>query len=703
MMLRVVILLGAVTLGAEPLVTGFDRFHGTSPSAEGGRLLYNELGCVNCHGGETGLPVMRGPALATVTQRVRSEWLRKFVADPASVHPGAVMPQVLAKADDQTLVAIEHYLASLKPKTATKAAAKIMHVNGGRGGELFNTLGCVACHAPGKGFVPPDGAPKASEFTHRSIGFGDLKAKYSLDSLGSFILDPLKVRTDGRMPKTTMDRQDAIDIAGYLLEFQGSDGRIDQPVVSVAADKNLAIVGRKAVVAAQCAACHDLPKDAAAKPVVLKKNVGGCLDADHAKGPRYELSEAQRASLKLFLAKKDEAASPKLAADLTLHALNCVACHERDGKGGPDAARKPYFQGDHNLGDTGRYPPPLTGVGGKLRPEWLAKVLAPRVEPKAADLFTSHFKADATLVRPYLKTKMPQFGAATADLAKLLGVADARPPLKFEGGDDTAGRKLMGTQGGAGCITCHRWGDRPSLGIQGPDLSNIAARLQEGWLREYLINPAAYRAGTLMPSFWPAGKSFNPTILGGDTDKQIASIFKFVESANGEPEGFPQNRNGEFEIVPKDRPVVQRAFTDGIGVRAILVGFPTGVHLAYDGDKGGPGLAWKGRFFDAYLTWYSRFPTFEKPIGEQVVAWPKPAGRFLGYRLDAKGNPTFLNEQGGVKVEETYEGIENGLRRTVIWAPTPDFTPAITHPPGMIVDVKESSAQGRRVFTYLWK
>ena len=686
MILRVAILLGAAALGAEPLVTGFERFHATAPSAEGGRLLYNELGCVNCHGGDTGLPALRGPALATVTQRVRSEWLRRFIADPALVHPGAVMPQVLAKADAQTLVAIEHYLASLKPKAAPKAPAKIMHVNGGRGGELFNTLGCVACHAPGKDFIPPEGLPKPAEFTHRSIGFGDLKAKYSLDSLGAFILDPLKVRTDGRMPKTVMERQDAIDIAGYLLEFQGSDGRLDNPVVSVVADKDLAIAGRKAVIAAQCAACHELPKDAAAKPVALHKSEGGCLDADHAKGPRYALSEAQRASLKLFLAKKDEAASPKLSADLTLQALNCVACHERDGLGGPDAARKPYFQGDHNLGDTGRYPPPLTGVGGKLRPEWLAKVLA-----------------GENRVRPYLKTKMPQYGAATAELGKLLGVADARAPLKFEGGDDTAGRKLMGTQGGAGCITCHRWGDRPSLGVQGPDLSNLAARLQEGWLKEYLINPAAYRPGTLMPSFWPAGKSFNPTILGGDTDRQIASIFKFVESANGEPEGFPQNRNGEFEIVPKDRPVVQRAFTDGVGVRAILVGFPTGVHLAYDGDKGGPGLAWKGRFFDAYLTWYSRFPAFEKPLGEQVVAWPKPAGRFLGYRLDAKGNPTFLNEQAGVKVEEAYEGIENGLRRTVTWAPTPDFKPTIAHPAGMIVDVKESSTEGRRVFTYLWK
>ncbi len=686
MMLRLAILLGAAALGAEPLVTGFDRFHASTPTAEGGRLLYNELGCVNCHGGETGLPAMRGPALALVTQRVRSEWLRKFVANPAATHPGAVMPQVLAKADEPTLVAIEHYLASLKPKAAAKAPAKIMHVNGGRGGELFHSLGCVACHAPGKDFIPPEGAPKASEFTHRSVGFGDLKAKYSLDSLGAFILDPLKVRTDGRMPKVAMERQDAIDLAGYLLEFQGSDGRVDQPVVSLVADKNLAIVGRKAVIAAQCAACHDLPKDAAAKPAALTKREGGCLEADHTKGPRYALSSAQRAALKLFLAKKDEAPAPKLAADLTLQALNCVACHERDGQGGPDAARKPYFQGDHNLGDTGRYPPPLTGVGGKLRPEWLTKVLA-----------------GENRVRPYLKTKMPQYGAATAEVAKLLGVADARAPLKFAGGDDTAGRKLMGTQGGAGCITCHRWGDRPSLGIQGPDLSNIAARLQEGWLKEYLINPAAYRPGTLMPSFWPAGKSFAPSILGGDTDKQIASIFKFVESANGEPEGFPQNRNGEFEIVPKDRPVVQRAFLDGVGVRAILVGFPTGVHLAYDGDKGGPGLAWKGRFFDAYLTWFSRFPTFEKPLGEQVVVWPKPTGRFLGYRLDAKGNPTFLNEQGGVKVEETYEGVERGLRRTVTWQPTPDFRPTITHPAGMVVDVKEAAAEGRLVYTYLWK
>ena len=70
MIFRAAILLAGAALGAEPLVTGFERFHAAKPTAEGGRLLYNELGCVNCHGGATGLPALRGPALATVNRQL---------------------------------------------------------------------------------------------------------------------------------------------------------------------------------------------------------------------------------------------------------------------------------------------------------------------------------------------------------------------------------------------------------------------------------------------------------------------------------------------------------------------------------------------------------------------------------------------------------------------------------------------------------
>ncbi|MEO6786691.1 MAG: c-type cytochrome, partial [Chthoniobacteraceae bacterium] len=680
-------LLHAAALRAEPLVVGFDRFHAAKPTAEGGRLLFNELGCANCHAGETGLPVRRGPDLNGVTQRVNAEWLRKFLANPSAAHEGTAMPQLLPAGDGD---AVLNYLGTLKPKAAAKPKP-LRHVNAVRGGELFHTLGCVACHAPGKDFQPPEGMPKAAEFTHRSVVFPNLSEKYVLSSLAEFIRDPLKVRAGGRMPRTTMDEQDAVDIAGWLLNFEGSDGTIAPKIPAFKTDKALAERGRGIVASHRCAACHDLPKDVAAKPVMLRTTSGGCLgDSKVAGVPRYNLSAPQREALSLFLQKRDGPATPQQLATLTLESLNCLACHDRDGRGGPDAARKAYFLGDHNLGDTGRYPPPLTGVGRKLQPEWLAKVL------------TGEFR-----VRSYLQTKMPIYGAATTTLGALLAKADAKMETPLPGGDDTAGRKLMGTLGGLGCITCHRWGEHASLGIQGLDLSNLGQRIRPGWFREYVVNPAAYRAGTLMPSFWPEGKAANRDILGGDTERQIASIYSFAKSANGEPEGYPANSAGQFELIPKDRAIVQRTFMEGVGTHAILVGFPDGVSLAYDGKNARPALAWKGKFFDAYNTWFSRFAPFERPPGTSVVKWPAASTssaeiRFDGYRLDAQGVPTFLLSVGGVRVEERFDGIKGGLRRTITADDSVLRNFPIAHPEGVAV-TEEPAAPGKRSFTYSWK
>ena len=677
----------AVRSGAEPLVTGFERFHATQPTAEGGRLLFNELGCANCHGGETGLPARRGPDLVGVTQRVSAAWLRKFLADPAGAHEGTAMPQLLQKEDVEPVV---NFLATLKLKANAKPKV-LRHVNAVRGGELFHTMGCVACHAPGKDFTPPDGMPKAGEFTHRSVTFPNLAEKHVLSSLAEFIRDPLKTRADGRMPRIAMDEQDSVDIAGWLLNYEGSDGQIAPRIPAFTVDKALAERGRGIVAAQRCAACHDLPKDVAAQPAPLTKMDGGCLAAAAAQGvPRYALSAPQRAALSLYLKQRNEPATQQQIAMLTLESLNCLACHDRDGRGGPDAARKAYFQGDHNLGDTGKYPPPLTAVGRKLQPDWLARVL------------TGEFR-----VRPYLQVKMPVYGAATATLGALLAKADAKTEAPMPGGDDTAGRKLMGTLGGLGCITCHRWGERPSLGIQGLDLSNLGQRIQPGWLAEYLVNPASYRAGTLMPSFWPGGTAANRDILGGDTDKQIASIYSFAKSANGEPEGFPVTTGGAFELTPKERPIVQRTFMEGVGTHAILVGFPGSVSLAYDGKNARPSLAWKGKFFDAYNTWFSRFAPFEKPPGESVVKWPAPSAstsdvRFEGYRLDAQGVPTFLLSVGGVRVEERFEGMENGLRRTIAADEAVLKNFPVAHPEGVTL-TEEPAAPGKRSFTYSWK
>jgi cytochrome c2 len=450
--------------------------------------------------------------------------------------------------------------------------------------------------------------------------------------------------------------------------------------------------GREIVPAARCAACHTLPSVPATQPIALRRTTGGCVDETPAPGlPRYALSPAQRTALRAYLADRAAPVTPAQAAHGTLAALNCVACHERDGQGGPDAARRPYFLGDHNLGDTGRFPPPLTGIGRKLQPTWLAEALAGKHRE-----------------RPYLKTQMPVYGAAVAALPALLATADARPGNALPPGDIEAGRKLLGTLGGVSCITCHRWGDRASLGIHALDISALARRWQPGWLRDYLINPAAHRPGTLMPSFWPEGQAANRDILGGDTDRQIASLIAFARDGKGLPDGFPSTITQEFELIPGARPIVLRTFMADVGTHAILVGFPGGVHLAYDGRDCRPALTWKGRFFDAYGTWFSRFAPFEKPLGETVVAWPAPtevahARRFEGYRLDPAGVPTFLLSFGTVPVAERFEPGENGsLRRTLTWNLEAMRSLPFAHPPGLTVQESPASAPGKLEFIYTW-
>jgi cytochrome c2 len=684
-----VLLLGDMASGS-PLVVAFERFHSGEASEEGGRLLFNELGCGNCHGVKTGLPPRSGPSLAGVSTRVNAAWLRTFLANPSGAHEGSGMPSVLHGYAAPDVDAIVHYLGSLKPKSASKPKSS-RHANGFRGGELFHSIGCVACHAPRQKSDDADARQEGSPVA--SVVLPDLKAKTSLPHLADFLLEPSKVRPDGRMPKLVFNEDDATDIASYLFDFTSSDPRLSPDIKPFQFDPALAERGRRLVAEARCAACHELPKDVVVQPVPLKQSDGGCLSGKSVRGvPDYGLSEIQSAALRRFLSARSAELSDRQTALLTVESLNCVACHERDGVGGPEASRKRYFEGDHNLGDTGRYPPPLTAVGRKLQIEWARKVLE-----------------GGNRVRTYLKTRMPVYGASVGAFPELFERADAVTASPLPGGDDTAGRKLLGTAGGMGCITCHRWGQNASLGIQGMDLSNMGHRLRAEWLLEYLVDPAAYRPGTLMPSFWPGGKSSNSAILNGDTARQIASIYSFAKSANGVPEGFPEKSSGEFELVPKERPIVQRTFLEGVGTHAILVGFPTGVHMAYDGRSGRPAIAWKGRFFDAYNTWFSRFAPFESPLESNIVRWPNvdeaasgSGVSFEGYRLLADGSPVFVSTRNGNRIEDRFEGVTGGLRRTVS-SSDPEREPAVLHPSDVRVVEDGENKKGRRSFTYLWQ
>jgi mono/diheme cytochrome c family protein len=202
---------------------------------------------------------------------------------------------------------------------------------------------------------------------------------------------------------------------------------------------------------------------------------------------------------------------------VALRRFNCLACHTRDGAGGltPEALAdlRRYEKGKD---DEWLTPPPLSGVGDKLRTPWLRQVL------------TGTGRA-----RPWIGLRMPQFGGAHVGklpeaLAALDGSAPDAPHLpQRTAATLKAGRELVG-KGGFGCVACHDFAGIPSAGTRGPDLTRVGERLRYDWYRRWLESAQRMQPGTKMPTVFPEGKSLLNNVLGGDPDAQAAAMWAYL-------------------------------------------------------------------------------------------------------------------------------------------------------------------------------
>jgi cytochrome c2 len=395
----------------------------------------------------------------------------------------------------------------------------------------------------------------------------------------------------------------------------------------------------------------------------------GCL-APNPKptAPKFQITDRQRTVMLAFLQNQDllgVALTPEEHIRRTMLTLNCYACHNRDKRGGIEGLRKEYLTslGEADLGDEGRVPPTLVGVGAKLRVEWMRELLA-----------------KGTKARPYMATRMPAFGEANvghlpALLEKVDVVAEAQAdPNNFTNDAATQakwGRKLIGT-GGISCIACHTFAGNKSLGIPAMDLSLMSRRLKYDWFRRYLLDPQALRPGTRMPPFWPGGVAVNKDVLKGDTEGQIRALWLYLARQNFTdlPDGLVQ---GKLEIAAQTEAAIYRNFIAGGGPRAIGVGYPEKANLCFDANELRLAMIWQGPFIDAARHRSGRGEGFEKPLGRNVqklVAgpafavlasesdeWPKAAtvmagAPFKGYRLDDKQRPAFRYQSAGFDVED---------------------------------------------------
>jgi len=655
------------TATAQPVVPGFDRFPRDTPAQHiaAGEVLINELNCVACHQvGKENAHRFRshpGPTLFTTHNPASVGWLRHWLLGPQKLKPGTTMPDLLhgldKNAKDKAVEALRHYLMTISPVTGPEAA---MIGNRTKGKKLYQTLGCAQCHSP-------DGTDNG-----RDIPLGKLHGKYSHANLVKFLRDPLHSRPAGRMPRTPISEQEAAHLAEYLrgrvkpLDLHG----LNRGPLALKQQRE----GAKLFSQLNCANCHDTPKLKVQRAVAISLDdlglKGGCLaPKPPARTPHFHLSAAQRTAITAALQAEPKPRTVRDQVHHRMRQLNCTACHTHKGLGGPDAARdKLFLTTGNDLGDEGRLPPLLTGVGAKLTESALHQVL----------------RGDSA-IRTYMTTRMPDFGEAHAKfLTPKLAAADARANVKptprngneNKVGRNRYGRELVGTKG-LNCITCHQLGGHKSLGIQALDLASAPGRLRPEWFRDYLINPAAFRPGTRMPSFWPGGKAVSP-IFGRNTERQIDSLWVYLNELDQTrlPEGL--EKKGGFELKPIDRPIVFRTFMEGAGTHAIAIGFPAGVHAAFDSETVGWSLAWRGNFLDAESTWDDRFTPMAKLLGTDVLKfppgpavgvlengkpWQKSDLQFRGYRLAKDGTPTLLYRHGKTTITDKLTPERKGLKR----------------------------------------
>jgi putative heme-binding domain-containing protein len=633
-----------------------------------GLVLMQKHNCVACHGSssqQTMVDPKQPPQLQWSAKHLNPEYLQDFIANPSKVHPGTTMPDLLTRLDDserqETAKSISVFLTSKFGNQFKFVKLDPSRIQSGH--ELFHSVGCVACHSPRK-------TTGEEESLADSEPLGDISRKYNLPSLVEFLKDPHAVRPSGRMPNMKLTHFEATDLANFLL--QGSE-----PTESKKLNDSLVSQGKTNFTKLNCIACHTgivEEQPSKSKPLPQLDAQRGCLSGDVGAWPKFSFSDSERKYIASAISNHSLKLDNEQQISVSLEYFNCLNCHERGSLGGVSDLRNPHFQTeDMNLGEQGRIPPTLTGVGAKLKREWMRDVFVNRRS-----------------IRPYMKTRMPQYGESNVGHLIDLFQADQLPETKFVEFEDQkkmreTGHQLAGNKG-LNCVACHTFQYKISDTMPAVDLTEMSERLKKRWFYQYMLDPQKFSANTVMPSFWPGGEPIRKD-LEGSPEAQVEAIWQYLLDGRQArtPAGVVRER---LEIVVEDEAKMLRRSYPEIGKRGIGVGYPGGINLAFDAEQMRLAMVWKGQFVDPGGVWTGQGSGQARPMGNTInfgkgpqldsLANPwlvddgrPPNHRFRGYTLDDKQQPTFEYQFENTKVQDFFEAVEDQetqqkvLRRTI--------------------------------------
>ncbi|MCR9200065.1 MAG: c-type cytochrome [Planctomycetaceae bacterium] len=625
-----------------------------SPELQG-RVLLSQYNCTACHEDSQGLAAVQktsAPNLRWSAKHLNPDYLAQMIADPHAAKPGSYMPQMMSQTapDARREVAglIVDFLTSLDGSIYPEPSEPVDTSAAQRGHEVFQSVGCVACHAPRD-------KRAVEQSLANSVPLGDLSGKYSQTALVALLEDPQRARPHGRMPNLQLTHREALDTAAFLL--QGASPAHSRP----AASPERIAQGQSLFHSLKCSACHRIDDQAVtpATPLTDVDSTLGCLaDRPNPRTPHFAFREEQKSALRAALSAPAKQLTDAQKIDTQLTHFHCTACHQRDSLGGVADVRRAHFQTTNlNLGEQGRIPPTLTGVGAKLKAKWMRDVLV-----------------NGRSIRPYMKTRMPGFVEADiTDLMTRLQAADSLSPtppvaIKDQKAARQQGVELAGNKG-LNCVACHTYQYKIADTMPAVDLTEMAERLQKDWFHQYMLSPQTFSPNTVMPSFWPGGNAIRSD-LAGTPAEQVEALWQYL--LDGRQARAPRGVLREpLEIVVTNEARMLRRGYPGMGKRGIGVGYPGGVNIAFDAEQLRLATLWKGQFVDPGGVWYGQGHGRVRPMGRTVTlpagpdvdwqnnAWVVDDGRptqhrFLGYDLDRQRQPTFRYAIGSVNVSDFY-------------------------------------------------
>lgn len=534
-----------------------DRTLQSGEALRHGRMAVAERGCLNCHQPEGGnanwasaMPELleRPATLKKVGERLNEQWMISWLLEPQASRPNHRMPHMLAGSrfanDDSRAQAAADIAAFLVQGSSTNKAEAVPQfkdetIESGR--SLFAALACVACHT-----LP---SSETTEDQHGRVPLRHASAKWKYEALVNYLVDPGAFAPGTRMPNFALSKQQAEEIAAYLLSasapHRAKPGSLHGDPES----------GREFVAELGCANCHEMDVESTLsapsfEQLVERKAVdSGCL-ASPASGraPGFGFSRKDTANIAEFLDRHASSLQRVNSAEYAtrqMTAMRCINCHSRDGQSSvwdtvkpevsawlPDVASHDEEVDDYDSTDLDKKPafkqqqwPSLTHAGDQLHADWMADFIGGRTQQRP---------------RPWLYTRMPAFASRAESIAAGLSHQHGRstvrpsPPAPSEE-LIVIGRKLFGAENGLSCVQCHAAGPKPALmdhefGVI--DLSISRERLRRDFYLRWALDPQRISPQTPMPDFADAeGRTPLREHFEGDAVKQFDAIWAYLHAA----------------------------------------------------------------------------------------------------------------------------------------------------------------------------